>query len=108
MTDTPHIGKEYYDSSDYFQGNADHLQDMESPFQRYRVRKVLEIHEPGSEPIRFEVDRALTVNAVPQAFSRSWLMAPPPRPPSSEPSERERGTPDPPDPRVRSGTGAPR
>lgn len=49
MTDSPHIGKEYYDSSDYFQGDADHLQDMESPFQRYRVRKVLEIHEPGPE-----------------------------------------------------------
>ncbi len=47
MTDAPHIGKEYYDSSDYFEGDADHLQDMESPFQRYRVRKVLEIHEPG-------------------------------------------------------------
>lgn len=50
-------------------------------FERLEVPAWLEIHEPGSEPIRFEVDRALTVNAVPQAFSRSWLMAPPPRPP---------------------------
>lgn len=41
------IGKEFYDSSDYFVGDADHLQDMESPFQRYRVRKVLEIHDPA-------------------------------------------------------------
>ena len=49
MTDSPHIGKEYYDSTDYFEGNADHLRDMESAFQRYRVRKVLEIHEPGPD-----------------------------------------------------------
>jgi cyclopropane fatty-acyl-phospholipid synthase-like methyltransferase len=49
MTDSPHIGKEYYDSTDYFEGNADHLQDMESAFQRYRVRKVLEIHQPGPD-----------------------------------------------------------
>jgi ubiquinone/menaquinone biosynthesis C-methylase UbiE len=47
MTDSPRIGKEYYDSTDYFEGNADHLRDMESAFQRYRVRKVLEIYEPG-------------------------------------------------------------
>jgi ubiquinone/menaquinone biosynthesis C-methylase UbiE len=49
MTDSPRIGKEYYDSTDYFEGNADHLRDMESAFQRYRVRKVLEIHEPGPD-----------------------------------------------------------
>lgn len=41
------IGKEFYDASDYFEGGADHLQDMESPFQRYRVRKVLDIWEPA-------------------------------------------------------------
>ncbi|MEQ8331261.1 MAG: class I SAM-dependent methyltransferase [Longimicrobiales bacterium] len=41
------IGKEFYDSSDYFEGGTEHLQDMDSAFQRYRVRKVLEIHEPG-------------------------------------------------------------
>jgi len=35
-----------------------------------------EIHEPGAEPIRFEVDRAVRVNAPPQAFSRKWLLAP--------------------------------
>jgi len=56
-------------------------------FERLQVPAWLEIHEPGSEPIRFEVDRALSVNAVPQAFSRSWLMAPPPRPPGSEVGE---------------------
>lgn len=43
------IDREYYDRSDYFEGEAAHLQDMESPFQRYRVRKVLEIYRPGPE-----------------------------------------------------------
>ena len=38
------IGKEFYDSTDYFDGA--HLVDHQSPFQQYRVRKVLEIHEP--------------------------------------------------------------
>ena len=41
----PRIGKEFYDSTDYFDGA--HLVDYESPFQQYRVRKVLEIHRPG-------------------------------------------------------------
>ncbi len=45
----PFIGKEYYDRSDYFEGNADHLTDLDSPFQQYRVRKVLGIHAPGPE-----------------------------------------------------------
>ena len=41
------IGKEYYDSSDYFEGDAaSHIIDLESRFQRYRVAKVLEIHTP--------------------------------------------------------------
>lgn len=41
------IGKEYYDSSDYFEGRgATHIADLESPFQRYRVEKVLAIHAP--------------------------------------------------------------
>ncbi len=39
------IGKEFYDSSDYFDGA--HLVDHDSAFQRYRVKKVLEIHQPG-------------------------------------------------------------
>lgn len=43
------IDREYYDSSDYFEGReADHIVDADSPFQRYRLRKVLEIHAPGS------------------------------------------------------------
>jgi cyclopropane fatty-acyl-phospholipid synthase-like methyltransferase len=40
------IGKEWYDSTAYFE-EADHVTDHESPFQRYRVAKVLEIHRPG-------------------------------------------------------------
>ena len=41
------IGKEYYDSSGYFEVGAGHLADPESRFQRYRIGKVLEIHRPG-------------------------------------------------------------
>jgi cyclopropane fatty-acyl-phospholipid synthase-like methyltransferase len=44
----PHIGKEFYDSSDYFDGGTEHLTDVDSPFQRYRVKKVLELYEPGA------------------------------------------------------------
>jgi len=44
------IGKEFYDSSGYFEGGAAaHITDLESAFQRYRVEKVLEIHRPGAE-----------------------------------------------------------
>ena len=41
------IGKEFYDSSDYFEGGTAHLTDMERPFQQYRVSKVLDIHDPA-------------------------------------------------------------
>jgi len=41
------IGKEHYDSSEYFEGRGTaHLTDLESPFQRYRVAKVTAIHPP--------------------------------------------------------------
>lgn len=39
------IGKEYYDSTSYFDDPA-HLIDPRSAFQRYRVAKVLQIHPP--------------------------------------------------------------
>lgn len=43
----PRIGQEHYDSSEYFEGRgAAHLTDLESPFQRYRVDKVSQIHTP--------------------------------------------------------------
>ncbi len=43
------IGKDFYDSSAYFGGQAaKHLNDHESPFQRYRISKVLGLHTPGA------------------------------------------------------------
>lgn len=41
------IDKQYYDASTYFEGDTEHLTDLTSPFQRYRIDKVLGIHEPG-------------------------------------------------------------
>ena len=43
------IGREFYDRSDYFEGGTEHLQDLDSPFQKYRIDKVLQIYEPGPE-----------------------------------------------------------
>jgi ubiquinone/menaquinone biosynthesis C-methylase UbiE len=48
MMSAARIGKEFYDSTDYFDnGGAGHLNDYESAFQRYRVAKVLALHMPG-------------------------------------------------------------
>jgi ubiquinone/menaquinone biosynthesis C-methylase UbiE len=42
------IGKEFYDSGDYFENRGTtHLVDHESAFQRYRIAKVVEIHPPA-------------------------------------------------------------
>ena len=43
------IGREFYDRSDYFEGGTAHLQDFDSPFQKYRIEKVLQIYEPSPE-----------------------------------------------------------
>ena len=43
------IGREFYDRSDYYQGRTEHLRDLDSPFQKYRITKVLQIYEPGPE-----------------------------------------------------------
>ncbi len=43
------IGREFYDRSDYFERGTEHLQNLDSPFQRYRIEKVLQIYEPGPE-----------------------------------------------------------
>lgn len=43
------IGREFYDQGEYFEGGTEHLQDLDSPFQRYRIDKVLQIYEPGPE-----------------------------------------------------------
>lgn len=41
------IGKEHYDSGEYFEGRGTaHLTDAGSPFQRYRIEKVTAIHPP--------------------------------------------------------------
>lgn len=44
-------------------------------FDRLKLPGWFEVHELGQAlPIRFEVVRAVQVNAPPKAFSRSWLM----------------------------------
>lgn len=45
-------------------------------FEKLEVPAWFEIHEPGAQTIRFDVDRAVQVNAPPQAFSRKWLLTP--------------------------------
>ena len=42
----PRVGRSYYDESKYFAAGT-HLHDFSSRFQRYRVRKILELHTPG-------------------------------------------------------------
>lgn len=44
-------------------------------FDKLKVPGWFEIHEPGAPTIRFDVHRAVQVNAPPQAFSRKWLLA---------------------------------
>jgi SAM-dependent methyltransferase len=44
----PRIGRDFYDSGDYFEVGTEHLTDADSPFQRYRVRRVLELYRPGA------------------------------------------------------------
>ena len=66
-------------------------------FDKVMVPAWFEVHEPDAEPIRFEVDRAVQVNAPPQAFSRKWVFAPvaPPAPtsaPSSAPPAADRSS----------------
>ncbi len=41
------IGREFYDGSDYFEGQA-HLVDPNSPFHQYRLREVLRLARPNS------------------------------------------------------------
>lgn len=43
----PRIDREFYDASDYFESQKTaHLLDHRSRFQRYRIKKVLEVHTP--------------------------------------------------------------
>ncbi|MFK7897907.1 MAG: hypothetical protein AB8G23_18890 [Myxococcota bacterium] len=43
-------------------------------FSKIMVPEWVEIHEPGAEPVRFDVERAVQVNAPPTAFSQQWLL----------------------------------
>jgi cyclopropane fatty-acyl-phospholipid synthase-like methyltransferase len=43
------VGREFYDRTYYFDAGTDHLLDIDSPFQRYRIEKVLQLYEPGPE-----------------------------------------------------------
>jgi hypothetical protein len=45
-------------------------------FEKLQVPGWFEIHQAGEQVIRFEVGRAVQVNAPPQAFSHKWLLAP--------------------------------
>jgi hypothetical protein len=45
-------------------------------FERLMIPAWLEIVAPGEPPIRFDVQRAVRVNAAPQAFNPSWLYSP--------------------------------
>ncbi len=62
------IGREFYDRTDYFEEGTEHLRDFESPFQRYRVDKVLQIYEPGRE------ERVLDLGCGWGTFC--WALAP--------------------------------
>jgi len=67
-------------------------------FEKLTVPGWFEIHEPGAPSVRFDVDRAVQVNAPPQAFSQEWLMSPvgPPSPAeveSSDPAALPAGSP---------------
>lgn len=47
MTDEPRrIDQAWYDSSSYFDGGTGHLTDLDSPFQRYRIARVMELARP--------------------------------------------------------------
>jgi hypothetical protein len=66
-------------------------------FEKLRVPAWFEIHDPDSKTFRFEVDRAVAVNAPPQAFSQKWLMAPTEASgsvPAAEPTGSDPGAPD--------------
>lgn len=45
-------------------------------FEKLKLPAWFEIHDPGAPTVRFEVDRAVAVNAPPKAFSRKWLLGP--------------------------------
>jgi cyclopropane fatty-acyl-phospholipid synthase-like methyltransferase len=67
MASGPRIGREHYDSSDYFEGkHATHLTDLESPFQRYRVAAIEELAAPSAQ------DRVVDLGCGWGTFCFAW------------------------------------
>jgi ubiquinone/menaquinone biosynthesis C-methylase UbiE len=66
-TPEPRIGREHYDSSDYFEGRgAAHLTDPASAFQRYRVAKLTELRAPRA------ADRVVDLGCGWGTFCFAW------------------------------------
>jgi hypothetical protein len=62
-------------------------------FAKLMVPAWFEVYEPDQVfPMRFEVDRAVQVNAPPKAFGQSWLLDVPP-PPAAAPGAAGAGAP---------------
>ena len=67
MAPEPRIGREHYDSSDYFEGEgAAHLADPGSAFQRYRVAKLEELAAPRPS------DRVVDLGSGWGTFGFAW------------------------------------
>jgi len=47
--DDGRVDRDYYDRSGYFDEGTAHLTDTDSAFQRYRIRKVLDLYTPGPD-----------------------------------------------------------
>ena len=62
------IDAAYYDRTAYFDRSTDHLTDLASPFQRYRVEKVLAIYHPSPD------QRVLDLGCGWGTFE--WVLAP--------------------------------
>jgi ubiquinone/menaquinone biosynthesis C-methylase UbiE len=62
------IDQAWYDDSTYFEGSTAHLTDLDSPFQRYRVARVLDIQTPGPD------DRVVDLGCGWGTFE--WVLAP--------------------------------
>jgi ubiquinone/menaquinone biosynthesis C-methylase UbiE len=67
-SDPERIDRSYYDGSTYFEGGTEHLTDLGSRFQRYRVAKVLDIQTPGPG------DRVVDLGCGWGTFE--WVLAP--------------------------------
>ena len=67
MASEPRIGREHYDSSDYFEGRgAAHLTDPGSAFQQYRVAKLTQLRAPRAR------DRVVDLGCGWGTFCFAW------------------------------------